>query len=125
MSDPVKSVQAVLSDSEFTETVRFAQDDLGGRFHKVGAAAVLMLEHVNLHKPAEALAEALLRDPEMRRMINQDRAHEIAMQIIEEVEAEMGSRKGLRWEDSMDSETVQDIWNTLFDRVISVLKPGD
>lgn len=61
----IEQVKAALSDEEFSEVLKFVGDKLGGpQIHKVGAAAVIMLEYANLHGAAEILAMTLLRDPE-------------------------------------------------------------
>ncbi len=59
-----------LTDAESTAVLTFVRSELGGpRIHKVGAAAVLMLQHANLHDAADAVTKLLMDKPDVQRLL--------------------------------------------------------
>lgn len=62
-----------LTDAESDAVLAFVRSELGGpRIHKVGAAAVLMLQHANLHDAADAVTKLLMKKPDVQRLLEKD-----------------------------------------------------
>lgn len=62
-----------LTDAEWNAVLAFVRSELGGpRIHKVGAAAVLMLQHANLHDAADTVAKLLMKKPDVQRLLERD-----------------------------------------------------
>ena len=66
-----------LTDAESTAVLTFVRSELGGpRIHKVGAAAVLMLQHANLHDAADAVAKLMVNDRDVQRVLEKTESSE-------------------------------------------------